>query len=365
MSRAELVDWALAERVAVAVAARAGGPSAGTREVERDFGDEAVAAACAEASTRVGAYSRLRPSAPPPGPESVERPEWARVALGTLRELTAELEATGAVALPGPAGALSCSVLGAATGLEAGTVVGYAATKVMGQYDLALLGGERPPRLLFVSTNLAAAREQLDEPPAAFLRWIALHETTHAFQFAAVPWLRDHIADLLRALIAAAARRFEPRALVAALAGALRSDPRTMARRALGGELGRAIAGPEQAALLDRLQATMALIEGHAEHVMDAAADREDRAYGRLRRKLDARRLERNGLDAVIARLLGLEAKLRQYRLGKGFCDGVVARGGVDALNEAWAGPDSLPSLAELSTPGAWLARVAALREAA
>ena len=75
--------------------------------------------------------------------------------------------------------------------------------------------------------------------------------------------------------------------------------------------------------MLDRLQAAMSVIEGHAEHVMDAAAASTEPGYARLRERLDARRARRGGLGEVISRLLGMELKLRQYKLGKAFCDAV------------------------------------------
>jgi putative hydrolase len=119
--------------------------------------------------------------------------------------------------------------------------------------------------------------------------------------------------------------------------------------------------GPERRELLDRIQATMALIEGHAEHVMDAAAVDVLPDLERLRAQLDRRRRERstaNPLLRLLERLLGVEMKLRQYEAGKRFCDAVVQRGGIDALNRAWSGPEALPTWAELGAPERWLARV-------
>jgi putative hydrolase len=138
----------------------------------------------------------------------------------------------------------------------------------------------------------------------------------------------------------------------------LGTDPRRVASALLQGELVKALAGPEQVAILDRAQATMAVLEGHAEHVMDAAAADLGPEYGELRRRLDARREGRTGLEAIIGRLLGMEIKLRQYVLGKAFCDAVVAEAGVDGLNQVWASPEALPTLAELEKPAEWLRRV-------
>jgi putative hydrolase len=102
----------------------------------------------------------------------------------------------------------------------------------------------------------------------------------------------------------------------------------------------------------------MSVIEGHAEHVMDAASRQLDPGYARLRERLEARRESRGGLGEVILRMLGLELKLRQYRLGKAFCDTVVAEAGIEGLNRVWRAPEALPTLAELEQPGGWLGRV-------
>jgi coenzyme F420 biosynthesis associated uncharacterized protein len=349
-----LVDWSLAERVALGLAGDGAVPSA--------FDSEAVDAACADAVALVLDYTRLRPAAELPVPEIVDRGDWARVGLRTLRELSDQLERRVAdgLTLPGPLGRLVRSLAGAAAGAEAGIAVGYAARKVLGQYDVALVAAEREPRLLFVAPNLAAAHAELGEGPELFLRWIALHETTHSVQFASVPWLRPHLAALLDELIKAASARVDLAWLRQVAGRLLRADPRATIRAILRGDLPRLLAGPEQARTLDRLQAAMAVIEGHAEHVMDAAAERLDPGYGRLRERLQARRAKHTGLGDVIARLLGLDLKMRQYRLGKAFCDAVVGEAGIDGLNEVWRGPEALPSLAELQLPDDWLARVGA-----
>lgn len=356
MSPGEIVDWGLAERVASAFA---GSDRASVADPE--FDQSAVESACEWARPLVVAYTELAPPAALPSPETVDRSEWARLGLSTLRELSAELEAglSGGLDLPGPLGPLAASLAGAAAGAEAGLAVGYAARKVLGQYDMALAGEPRPPRLLFVAPNLAAAHAQLGGAPRAFLRWIAAHETTHAVQFAAVPWLRDHLTGLLDELVRGAAAQLRRGALGPLAKRLLTSDPRRTLRAALRGELPRLLMDPAQAETLDRLQATMAVIEGHAEHVMDAALGERERGLAALRGRLEARRAARAGIGDVIARLLGLDLKLRQYQLGKAFCDAVVAERGVAGLNATWAVPAALPTLDELERPADWLARTA------
>lgn len=354
MTDGELVDWGLAQRIAVGLA------GAGT--ASGPFEQTAIDSACADAEILVTRYTGLDPRRPLPAPELIDRAEWSRLAARSLRELSGGLERriAAGIKLPGPFTGLGRSLAGAAAGAEAGVAIGYGARKVVGQYDLALVGAEREPRLVFVGPNLASAHAELREDADLFLRWIALHEVTHAVQFASVPWLRPHLADLLDRLIEGASARLDRTSLREVARRLFAGDPRATIRALMRGELPRLLAGPEQAQTLDALQATMAVIEGHAEHVMDAAAEELDPGYARLRIALEARRANRGGLADVIASLLGMELKLRQYRLGKAFCDTVVREAGVEALNGVWRSPEGLPTITELERPLDWLRRTAA-----
>ena len=353
MTDGDLVDWGLAQRIAVGLA--------GERAASGPFEQGAVDSACADGVILVTGYTGLDPRGSLPAPELIDRSEWSRLALRSLRELSGGLERriAAGIRLPGPFTGLGRSLAGAAAAAEAGIAVGYAARKVVGQYDLALVGAEREPRLVFVGPNLASAHAQLGEDADLFLRWIALHEVTHAVQFDSVPWLRSHLAGLLGRLIDGASARLDQASLRALARRLFGGDPRATIRALTRGELPRLLAGPEQARTLDALQATMAVIEGHAEHVMDAAADQLDPGYARLRIGLEARRANRGGLADVIARLLGMELKLRQYKLGKAFCDTVVREAGVEGLNGVWRSPEALPTTAELERPLDWLRRTA------
>jgi coenzyme F420 biosynthesis associated uncharacterized protein len=348
-----LVDWRLAERVAVAVA---GGGDASDGAQPAALAAAPLERTCAEALALVKGYSRLEPDASIPRGEPVDRAAWSRGVLGTLRGFAHELEGHSPldISLPGPLGRIARSLLGAGTATEIGLAAGYAARRVLGQYDVALVGPERPPRLLFVAPNLDHAARELDVELGRFVRWVALHETTHAVQFAAAPWLRDHLGGLIRGLLEGAAERIS----VGELARRLARDPRGALSRFKRGDMAKAILGPEQAPELDRIQAAMTVIEGHAEHVMDGAAPGFVDDVEGLRRRLQERRSRRGPLEVMVGRLLGMDLKLRQYELGKGFCDAVATESGIEALNRVWEGPESLPTLEELENPSVWLHRV-------
>ena len=354
-----LVDWALAERTAetmIGGIGPIGRPPAAQADGYR--GDE-VAAACVAAIDVAADYAGLGAVAEPPSAELVDRPDWARVALASLAEAARSIEQRLAEELgsAGPLAPVARRVLGAALGAEAGAAVGYAGRRVLGQYDLSLFDPERPARLLFVGANLDSARRSLAADRELFLSWIALHETTHVVQFERVRWLPEHVRQLADELIESASAGLSPDSLGGLMRRLLR-DPRELVRALLRGELARSLADPAQRAIFDRLQATMSVIEGHAEHVMDAAAP-ERPGLVELRERLDRRRAGRSGLGEVLGRLLGFDLKLRQYTLGKGFCDGVTELGGPEALRLVWRSPEDMPTLIELERPRLWLERVA------
>jgi coenzyme F420 biosynthesis associated uncharacterized protein len=348
------VDWRLAERVAVTVA---GGDGDGSGDPAGLLRAERLQERCSESLALVRAYARLDPTGPIPHGEAVDRAGWSRGVLGTLRGFAEELEGLTSmdVSLPGPLGRVARALLAAGTGTEVGLAAGYAARRVLGQYDVALVGAERPPRLLFVAPNIVHAASELGVDLERFARWVTLHDTTHAVQFASAPWLRDHMGNLIRGLLKGAAEH----AGLGELARRVARDPRGAVASFLRGDMAKALVGPDQAPALDRIQATMTVVEGHAEHVMDRAAPGFVDDVEGLRHKLQARRTRRGPLEVILGRLLGMDLKLRQYELGKGFCDAVVAEAGVDGLNRVWAVPASLPSLEELREPLGWLDRIA------
>jgi putative hydrolase len=109
----------------------------------------------------------------------------------------------------------------------------------------------------------------------------------------------------------------------------------------------------------------MAVVEGYSEHVMDAVGERVLPGYEKLRDAMDRRRQSRSAPQRILERLLGLDLKMRQYVVGKEFCDAVVQSDGIATLNRVWEAPELLPTLAELDEPGAWVSRIRNERAAA
>jgi coenzyme F420 biosynthesis associated uncharacterized protein len=342
-----VIDWILAEKIA--------GYVAGSGDAAPPQSD--LAALAGEAERRVVAYTGLEPSRPLPPPEGVDRREWVSANVSAMRRmLDPVLERAGAGLGPlRPAVQLAVSLMVTS---EVGVVLGYLGQRVLGQYELVLLDespADRPPRLLFVLPNLGAAVKSFSAPEDEFMTWVALHEVTHAIQFAGVPWLQGHVAGLVRELLKSAELRIDtPRKLrlpgtgeIKRVAGAVRS-----------GDLISIFTTEAERDTLDRVQSVMAVIEGHAEHVMDAVAPDLLPSLPSLRAALDRRRKSQSGLSRLLAKVLGLELKLRQYEQGKFFCDAIVQAAGTEALVHVFSAPDALPTLAELTDPPTWLTRV-------
>jgi coenzyme F420 biosynthesis associated uncharacterized protein len=350
---ASLVDWDLAERLALALAGS--GP-------EWDGSAEELRSESERAAQLVRRYTGLRPKGRLPDAELVDRAEWALVNIKSFRDLSSRVEEhlEDRMSQDGRAAGIQRTIVRTATGAEVGLAVGYLSQRVIGQYDVALIGPARAPRLLFVGPNLWSARARLEVDRDLFLRWIALHETTHAVHFASVPWLREHIGGLAEELFEKAAVEVKPSEILGKLA---RLNPRELLRSVKSGELASLLLPAEQRRLIDRLTATMTLVEGYAEHVMDGVGDQLDPRYTDLRRALDRDRERRGLLESIVSRVLGLEMKLAQYRRGKAFADEVTRAHGIRTLNRAWSGPEALPRPDELDSPEEWVERVGAARE--
>src|SRR3984885_5074060 len=315
-----------------------------------------LAALAAESEARVVAYTRLEPARPLPPPEGISRREWVSTNINSMRLLLDPVlqRATENLGTLKPAVEIG---MGIVLSTEVGVVLGYLAQRVLGQYELVLLDEAveaRPPRLLFVLPNLGQAVQTFGAEEDEFMTWVALHEVTHAVQFAGVPWLHPHVAGLVRELLKGAEVRLEaPRKLRIPSTDEVKRILTNLRR----GDLISIVTTTPEREMLDRVQAVMAVIEGHAEHVMDAVAPDLPPSLPKLRAALDRRRKSQSGLSRLVARLLGLELKLKQYEQGKAFCDAVVRERGPGALQHLWSSPELLPTLAEIRNPDAWIER--------
>ncbi|MCD9145250.1 zinc-dependent metalloprotease [Streptomyces albireticuli] len=371
---AEMVDW----KLAVATATRLVRPGP---EVGRDEAREVVAELRRHAKTseeHVRAFTRM---APPPGnPDGpavhdtpvlvVDRAGWIKANVAGFRAVLGPLlekmqDRRGNV----PGGAVLGAVGGKVTGVELGMLLSFLASRVLGQYETFapatgdLPGAANGGRLLLVAPNIVHVERELEVDPHDFRLWVCLHEETHRTQFTAVPWLRDHIESEIQAFLGET--EVDPATLLErireaaqSLAGG-RADEGEAAEERGGRSIVDLVQTPAQREILGRLTAVMSLLEGHADYVMDGVGPRVVPSVAEIREKFQQRRANGAGrLDAALRRLLGLDAKLRQYRDGERFVRAVVDAVGMDGFNRVWTSPNTLPTKAEIAKPADWVTRV-------
>ncbi|WP_327325261.1 zinc-dependent metalloprotease [Streptomyces sp. NBC_01210] len=363
----EMVDWNLA----VATATRFVRPGP---DVSRDEARAVVAELRRHAKSseeHVRAFTRMIPEGHEPQDTPVlvvDRAGWVKANVAGFRELLKPLLDKMQERRSGsPGGALVGAVGGKVTGVELGMLLSFLASRVLGQYETFAPATRELPagqngggRLLLVAPNIVHVERELDVEPHDFRLWVCLHEETHRTQFTGVPWLRDHLEGEIQSFL-----------------GETEVDPMTVLERfreaaqSLSGarpegeedEGGRSIVElvqtPAQREILSRLTAVMSLLEGHADFVMDGVGPDVVPSVAEIREKFQQRRARgASRLDQALRKLLGLDAKLRQYRDGERFVRSVVDEVGMDGFNRVWTSPNTLPTKAEIAKPADWVARV-------
>jgi coenzyme F420 biosynthesis associated uncharacterized protein len=354
-AREGLVDWPAVERFAVGRLAQAPGTLSA---------DElrATEPAYAEAMARIvpALSSALGTELPGVVERSgvVDRAGWVRANTASFASLIGKLEKDLLDQVVPPGGGLAKATMALAnrwiTTRQLGLLLGFMGQRVLGQYDIALLSAEAAPgRLLFVEENIRETAQTLGLPLGPFRTWIALHETTHAFEFEAHPWLRPYLASRLERQLS--------------LFG---GDVRGMGREAMRG-LGRALRGEgtgehwmerlmgeEQRRLFRETQAVMSLLEGFSDYVMDDVGKDLVPDVERISARFHERRTKRTPFERAILRITGLDLKLEQYKRGEIFVRAIADARGKAALARLWEGPETLPRDGEIEQPERWMARV-------
>ena len=350
---AGLVDW---ERVAEIAAGRLATAAGALSAAQLHSADADYARAMATAIPLLEQHL----GRPLPGVvdrhEVVDRAGWARANIVTFESLIDRLEphVRSASGDHGVAAGIARAANRYLTTQQLGFLLGYLGTRVLGQYDIALLSAEATPgKLLFVEENIRATATNLGVNASDFRTWIVLHEATHAFEFEANTWIRPYVRDRLEQQLAGVID--QARDLQSGGLGALIERVREAKDNPLA-----ALLTPEQRRLFEETQRVMSLLEGFSDWVMDEVGAQVVPNVGMIRERFEARRSQRRGpLDRLVARLTGLDLKLEQYRRGERFVSGVAAAGGRKAIDALWSGPDALPSETELADPVAWVKRVA------
>jgi len=352
----QAIDWAAAVRAGQRLAPA--GPKVSVQQAGEAAADLQRFSARAELVVRDTTH--LGQGLPVQRAQIVDRPRWIEATAQGMAELTAPL----AEKLIGRLG--SAPKTKAVAGAQLGVVLSFLSSRVLGQYDpLSPTGAEAadsdarvpdaggPGRLLLVAPNIIQVERELPADPADFRMWVCLHESTHRLQFTAVPWLREHFRDLVAEFGAAADT--DPSDVLGRVVAAIRGGARSRSARSWI----ETIQTPEQRAVFDKLMGLMTLLEGHADHVMDAVGPSVVPSVAAIRSSFTERRRKGRGpLDRIFRSLLGMDMKLAQYVKGAAFVGAVVEQVGMDGFNAVWSSPAHLPTRAETTDPAGWVRRV-------
>jgi coenzyme F420 biosynthesis associated uncharacterized protein len=352
--RGQMVDWNLA----VSTAARLAGPGPQVSRAEADQVVEELRADAHRSTPLVREYTGLVAQDTDAPILVVDRRGWVQAnADGFQRLLTPVidkmLEKRGKVPGEGFADAIGSRV----TGLEVGGLLGFLAGKVLGQFDPfhGEPGSGEVGRLLLVAPNIVHVERELEVDPTDFRLWVCLHEETHRVQFTAVPWMRDHLESQVEQLVGGVGT--DPGAVLGMLGDAAKRFGDVVSGKGDGSLLD-LFATPEQREVIDRVTGVMSLLEGHADVVMDGVGPEVIPSVEAIRQRFNQRRKGAGSLDRLVRRLLGLDAKMAQYRDGAKFVRHVIGEVEMEGFNEVWAKPENLPSKTEIGDPAAWVRRV-------
>ncbi len=346
----EVVDWALARRVAARTAAREPYTSAYHRKgLESEF-DELTA----QAEDLVATTTGLRSQAGPARGRVTDRAGWIDANLSSFQRLLRPVTDKLGTRMDKTTAPLARKL----AGVELGMMLGWMSARVLGQYDLLVVEDENPDQqdiVYYVAPNVLSLENRFAFRSHQFRLWLALHEVTHRAQFTGVAWMRPHFLALVSEAMESVDP--DPRRFVAALQRLVEARRRGVDPLADGGLMG-LLATDSQLETFNRVAGLMSLLEGHGDVTMDRAGQGLVASAGRFGRVLRQRRMSARGLTRVVQRLIGLDAKIKQYAQGEHFIETVEAAGGVDLFDRVWLEPENLPTLVEIRAPELWITRM-------
>jgi coenzyme F420 biosynthesis associated uncharacterized protein len=355
-----LIDWEWATRVAIRAAGRTPTLHPGAHAQLQAEYEQMLR----EIEEPIAAYTGNRLSLSNTSIEVMDRAAWIRANMVNFRDLLQPVEelyqsTTVQSRFAPPPGLQQATRLMLSS--QVGVLVGYLSRRVLGQYDIALLGQEplSAGKLYFVEPNLRQVQEMLAVPRDELRRWIALHEATHAHEFELHPWLRNHMNTSLRRYL---------RLLVEDMRGRDGESTLSVIANRFLGNLRRghnvihALMTPEQRELMSHLQALMSLAEGYSNHVMNAVGRRLLPNYQLIHDRVEHRQRQRSQVEVLFLKITGLALKMEQYKLGERFVDHVVRERGIAFVNRAWEGPEALPTEPEIRDPARWIGRMEAVQ---
>jgi coenzyme F420 biosynthesis associated uncharacterized protein len=368
--RPQLVNWDLAASTAASLTPA--GPTMQPAEIARAV--ENMRRLADASVSHVHAISRLDAARDLRDSELliVDRASWARANARSFRTLMEPALDQLAASRPDVLKSASLALGGTVTGAQLGAILAFLSSKVLGQYDPFVPSRNgQGGRLMLVAPNIISVERELNVDPSDFRLWVCLHEQTHRVQFAAAPWLKDHmtseIGQLTSGLMDKADSLSERLGAAVKNITAARTRSRTGPATANGvpsqdvGVLS-ILQDPDDKARLSHLTAVMSLLEGHANVVMDGVDGSIVPSVKTIRRRFNARGKSRGPLEKVLRQLMGLDAKMRQYSDGSRFVRRVVSQTGMDGFNAVWQSESHLPTEREIHAADEWIDRMSLRR---
>ena len=351
------IDWDLARRVAVRTARREPYTAPRWRDgLSEDFADSTQ-----RAEELVATCTGLRSLSGPARGRVTDRVGWIDANLASFQRLLRPLAAKLGTGSDGMLAPVTRRVAGA----ELGVMLGWMSTRVLGQYDLLIIEDEKPEDqdiVYYVAPNVLSLENKYAFDPAEFRLWLALHEVTHRAQFTGVDWMRPHFIGLVESVLDAVDP--DPKRVAAAARRVVEARRRGEDPLASGGLMA-LFASEAQVETLEQLSGLMSLLEGHGDVIMDRAGEGLVPSAPRFGRVMRRRRESVRGFAKVFQRLIGLDAKIKQYAEGEHFIESVEAAGGAALLDRVWEGPENVPGIAEIRNPHDWVSRMGLTETAA
>lgn len=351
-----LVNWNLAAKIAGTLAPA--GPKIAQRE--RNLLVEELRYAAGESVDFVYRVTGLEAAADLRDSEVliVDRAGWAKANAQTFQVMLEPIADSLLGRRTKNLGSLQRAGLSYAGSSELGGMLAFLSTRVLGQYDpYAPASNEKSGgRLMLVAPNILAVERELNVVPQDFRLWVCLHEQTHRVQFAAAPWLREHMLDLIRQLtdeMSAVSENPQARVL----------DALKQARQSRGNEkepqsAAQLVLSEQGRELFGQVNAVMSLLEGHANVVMDAVDSSVVPSVKTIRRRFTRRSQTHKFLTRFISKLMGMDQKMKQYVVGQKFVQHIVDARGMQDFNRVWLSARNLPTETEIKNPEAWMERV-------
>ena len=351
------IDWDLARRVAVRTARREPYTAPRWRDgLAEDFAD------CTQrAEGLVAEFTGLRSLSGPARGRVTDRVGWIDANLASFQRLLKPLAAKLGTGSDGMLAPITRRVAGA----ELGVMLGWMSTRVLGQYDLLIIEDDKPEDqdiVYYVAPNVLSLENKYAFDPAEFRLWLALHEVTHRAQFTGVDWMRPHFIGLVESVLDSVDP--DPKRIAAAVGRVVEARRRGEDPLAAGGIMA-LFASEAQVETLEQLAGLMSLLEGHGDVTMDRAGKGLVPSAPRFGRVMRRRRESVRGFAKVFQRVIGLDAKIKQYAEGEHFISSVEEAGGAALLDRVWEDPGNVPGIAEIRSPSDWVSRMSVTEAAA